>query len=70
MLNMGSPSTVCFFALIATPPSAVSSIIPAPASETYNFLRNIFSDGDIIHLPFQSILTPWIAKRRTPRIEK
>jgi ferrochelatase len=40
MLNMGGPSTVCFFALrLATPPSAVSSIIPA--SETYNFLRNL-----------------------------
>jgi hypothetical protein len=68
MLNMGGPSTVCFFALrLATPPSAVSSIIPA--SETYSFLRNLFSDGDIIPLPFQSILAPWIAKRRTPRIE-
>jgi hypothetical protein len=68
MLNMGGPSTVCFFALrLAIPPSAVSSIIPA--SETYSFLRNLFSDGDIIPLPTQSILAPWIAKRRTPRIK-
>jgi Ferrochelatase len=38
--------------------------------ETYDFLRNLFSDGDLIPLPFQSILAPWIAKRRTPQIEK
>ena len=39
-------------------------------SETHDFLRNLFSDGDLIPLPFQSILAPWIAKRRTPQIEK
>jgi len=27
-------------------------------------------DGDLIPLPFQSLLAPWIAKRRTPRIEQ
>lgn len=40
------------------------------ASETYDFLRNLFLDGDLIPLPFQSILAPWIAKRRAPRIEQ
>ena len=39
-------------------------------SETHDFLRNLFSDGDLIPLPFQSMLAPWIAKRRTPQIEK
>ena len=43
-------------------------IIQVP--ETHDFLRNLFSDGDLIPLPFQSILAPWIAKRRTPQIEK
>jgi len=32
------------------------------------FLFNLFSDGDLIPIPFQSKLAPWIAKRRTPKI--
>lgn len=38
--------------------------------ETHDFLKNLFMDGDLIPLPFQSILAPLIAKRRTPQIEK
>jgi protoporphyrin/coproporphyrin ferrochelatase len=69
MLNMGGPSTVCFFAL--RPRTALQLLSPSiQVSETYNFLRNLFSDGDIIPLPFQSVLGPWIARRRTPQIEK
>src|SRR5229473_4875538 len=48
--------------------SLSSPIIQVP--ETHDFLKNLFSDGDLIPLPFQSILAPWIAKRRTPQIEK
>ena len=44
------------------------SIVQVP--ETNAFLKNLFSDGDLIPLPFQSILAPWIARRRTPQIEK
>ncbi|KAI9442229.1 ferrochelatase [Lactarius indigo] len=43
---------------------------PATVSETHDFLRNLFLDGDLIPLPFQSIIAPWIAKRRTPQIEQ
>jgi ferrochelatase len=69
MLNMGGPSTVCLLALKDSHlVEAMSSIVQA--SETSDFLKNLFSDGDLIPLPFQSILAPWIAKRRTPRIEK
>ncbi len=32
------------------------------------FLYNLFSDKDLIPLPFQPFLAPWIAKRRTPKI--
>ncbi|KAI8897065.1 hypothetical protein BC833DRAFT_527524 [Globomyces pollinis-pini] len=32
------------------------------------FLFNLFSDGDLIPIPFQNYLAPWIAKRRTPSI--
>jgi len=50
-----------------------SGVVSPPiiqVSETYDFLKNLFSDGDLIPLPFQSILAPLIAKRRTPQIEK
>jgi protoporphyrin/coproporphyrin ferrochelatase len=43
---------------------------PSTVSEVNSFLTNLFSDGDLIPLPFQSALAPWIAKRRTPQIEK
>lgn len=39
-------------------------------AETHDFLKNLFLDGDLIPLPFQSVLAPIIAKRRTPQIEK
>ena len=47
-----------------------SHITILQVSETHDFLKNLFSDGDLIPLPFQSIIAPWIAKRRTPRIEQ
>ena len=33
-------------------------------------MSRLFHDHDLIPLPFQSLLAPWIAKRRTPQIEK
>jgi ferrochelatase len=43
---------------------------PATVPEVGGFLTRLFSDNDLIPLPFQSILAPWIAKRRTPKIEQ
>jgi len=43
---------------------------PSTVAETYSFLKNLFSDGDLIPLPFQRFLAPIIARRRTPQIEK
>ncbi|KAG5342996.1 hypothetical protein C0989_005947 [Termitomyces sp. Mn162] len=43
---------------------------PETVSETQDFLKNLFSDGDLIPLPFQRVLAPLIARRRTPQIEK
>jgi ferrochelatase len=43
---------------------------PSTVPETYDFLKNLFMDGDLIPLPFQRVLAPLIAKRRTPQIEK
>jgi ferrochelatase len=34
------------------------------------FLTNLFSDHDLIPIPFQSQIAPWIAKRRTPQIKE
>jgi protoporphyrin/coproporphyrin ferrochelatase len=43
---------------------------PANQGEVHSFLLNLFSDKDLIPLPFQSHLAPWIARRRTPQIMK
>jgi len=43
---------------------------PSTVAETHDFLKNLFSDGDLIPLPFQRFLAPIIARRRTPQIEK
>lgn len=43
---------------------------PSTVPETYDFLLRLFSDRDLIQLPFQSSLAKWIAKRRTPSIEQ
>ncbi|KAG1716629.1 hypothetical protein ID866_507 [Astraeus odoratus] len=43
---------------------------PSTVQETHDFLRNLFMDGDLIPLPFQRVLAPFIARRRTPQIEK
>jgi len=41
---------------------------PRNSEEVNGFLNNLFADRDIIRLPWQSKLGPWIAKRRTPSI--
>ena len=66
-MNMGGPSTVCFDFSLAYRKGRLS-IFQVP--EVHDFLKNLFSDGDLIPLPFQKQLAPWIAKRRTPQIEQ
>ncbi|XP_046650036.1 ferrochelatase, mitochondrial-like [Daphnia pulicaria] len=43
---------------------------PSTLPEVGDFLKNLFMDRDIIQLPFQSVLGPLIAKRRTPDIQE
>ena len=43
---------------------------PEKVEGVYDFLLNLFSDPDLIPLPARSRLAPFIAKRRTPKIEK
>ncbi|XP_072020876.1 ferrochelatase, mitochondrial-like isoform X2 [Amphiura filiformis] len=43
---------------------------PENVDEVHDFLLNLFMDKDIIPLPAQSKLAPWIAKRRTPKIQE
>ncbi|KAG0141555.1 hypothetical protein CROQUDRAFT_663651 [Cronartium quercuum f. sp. fusiforme G11] len=43
---------------------------PRNTGETGDFLSRLFHDGDLIPLPFQSKLAPFIARRRTPKIEE
>lgn len=66
MLNMGGPSTVRTLFL----PRRFRHSIVSQLPETQDFLKNLFSDGDLIPLPFQSVLAPLIARRRTPKIEE
>lgn len=42
---------------------------PSTLAEVNPFLTRLFSDPDLIPLPFQSKLAPWIAQRRTPKIQ-
>ncbi|KAI9230090.1 MAG: hypothetical protein DHS80DRAFT_26719 [Piptocephalis tieghemiana] len=41
---------------------------PKDDKEVYPFLHRLFADPDLIPLPFQSQIAPWIARRRTPQI--
>lgn len=42
---------------------------PEKLSDVHDFLLRLFSDRDLIKLPFQKYLAPFIAKRRTPKIQ-
>jgi ferrochelatase len=42
---------------------------PANLSEVEPFLLELFADREIIQLPFQSWLGPFIARRRTPKVQ-
>lgn len=43
---------------------------PVDLDEVHSFLSRLFHDGDLIPLPMQRLLAPWIAKRRTPSIKE
>ncbi|KAL0576661.1 ferrochelatase hem15 [Marasmius crinis-equi] len=64
------------FATAANGPKSPTAVVmlnmggPSTVEETHDFLLNLFSDGDLIPLPFQKWAAPIIAKRRTPKIEK
>ncbi|PAV20283.1 ferrochelatase [Pyrrhoderma noxium] len=55
------------------PPTAVVMLNmggPSTVPEVHDFLKNLFLDGDLIPLPAQRFLAPFIARRRTPQIEE
>lgn len=43
---------------------------PETTDDVYDFLFRLFSDKDLIPLPFQNYLAPLIARRRTPKIQE
>ena len=43
---------------------------PEKTTGVYDFLKNLFSDPDLIPIPYKKQLAPLIAKRRTPKIIK
>ncbi|GAA6043570.1 hypothetical protein JCM8097_005257 [Rhodosporidiobolus ruineniae] len=65
--------TLATAASASKPPTAIVLMNmggPSTVAETGDFLSRLFHDGDLIPLPFQSTIAPYIAKRRTPKIEK
>ncbi|KAI8824165.1 uncharacterized protein EV422DRAFT_519155 [Fimicolochytrium jonesii] len=55
------------------PPTAVVLMNlggPKDLDSVHSFLHNLFSDGDLIPIPFQSYAAKFIAKRRTPKIQE
>ncbi|CAF1029856.1 unnamed protein product [Adineta steineri] len=43
---------------------------PETVDDVFDFLNRLFSDKDLIPLPAQKTLGPWIARRRTPSIQE
>lgn len=43
---------------------------PEKTDDVHDFLLRLFLDKDLIPLPAQSRLAPWIARRRTPKIQE
>ncbi|XP_063707039.1 ferrochelatase, mitochondrial [Culicoides brevitarsis] len=43
---------------------------PQNTSQVHDYLLRIMTDRDMIQLPVQSKLGPWIAQRRTPEVQK
>ncbi|XP_076244794.1 ferrochelatase, mitochondrial isoform X1 [Calliopsis andreniformis] len=43
---------------------------PTNTEQVHEYLLRIMTDRDMIQLPVQSQLGPWIAKRRTPEVQK
>lgn len=43
---------------------------PQNTDQVHDYLLRIMTDRDMIQLPFQSYLGPWIAKRRTAEVQK
>lgn len=43
---------------------------PQNTDQVHDYLLGIMTDRDMIQLPFQSKLGPWIARRRTPEVQK
>lgn len=43
---------------------------PETTDQVYNYLHRIMTDRDMIQLPFQDKLGPWIAQRRTAEVQQ
>ncbi|KDQ10838.1 hypothetical protein BOTBODRAFT_35953 [Botryobasidium botryosum FD-172 SS1] len=43
---------------------------PSTLPEVHDFLSRLFHDKDLIPLPMQKTIAPWIARRRSPKIEQ
>lgn len=71
-MQCNTSETVCFPKLIPRKTAIVLFNLGGPETtkEVEPFLFRLFSDKDLIPIPFQSLLAPYIAKRRTPKIQE
>uniref|UniRef100_A0A1I8JVS6 Ferrochelatase n=1 Tax=Anopheles quadriannulatus TaxID=34691 RepID=A0A1I8JVS6_ANOQN len=62
------------FRTVATKPRTAVVMLnmggPQNTDQVHDYLHRIMTDRDMIQLPVQSKLGPWIAKRRTPEVQK
>ncbi|XP_053947366.1 ferrochelatase, mitochondrial [Anastrepha ludens] len=68
-----SPTSMRFTATVSNPKTAILMLNmggPQHTDQVPEFLLRIMTDRDMIQLPVQSRLGPWIAQRRTPEVQK
>ncbi|XP_058467473.1 ferrochelatase, mitochondrial isoform X1 [Malaya genurostris] len=68
-----SPHLRCFGTQTVKPRTAIVMLNmggPQNTDQVHDYLHRIMTDRDMIQLPVQSKLGPWIAKRRTPEVQK
>ncbi|ORX54368.1 ferrochelatase [Hesseltinella vesiculosa] len=62
-----------FMSTTTKPPTAILLTNmggPKTLDDVHDFLLNLFTDRDIMQLPFQTSIAKWIAKRRSPSIRE
>ncbi|XP_039947793.1 ferrochelatase, mitochondrial [Bactrocera neohumeralis] len=71
--TLGTSVSLRFNSTIVKPKTAILMLNmggPQHTDQVHDYLLRIMTDRDMIQLPVQSRLGPWIAQRRTPEVQK